>query len=237
MKAKPRSSFNVKSYLGTAGKARTMGSYEIGQDIFHQRERADAVFHIKSGKVKVTVVSAEGKEAIIAFASANEFIGENCLIGQQLRLSTATALTKCEIMRLEKPELVRTMLDEPKLAKLFISHMLTRQARVEADLVDQLFNSTERRLARVLLLLANFGKVGRPEPVVAKINHQMLADRIGCTRSRVTHFMNKFRKLGFIDYNGHLEVHSSLLSVVIYDQPLSVTPPVGIPMPAPKGYE
>jgi CRP-like cAMP-binding protein len=210
-----------------------MGAYDVGQSIFRQGERADAVFHIKSGNVKVTVISALGKEAVIAFASTNEFIGESCLTGQRLRLSTAAALTKCEVMRLEKTELVRTMQDEPKLAKLFISHLLTKQARVEADLVDQLFNSTEKRLARLLLVLANYGKNGRPEPIVTKINHQILAERIGCTRSRVSHFMNKFRRLGLIDYNGHLEVHSSLLSVVIHDQPLSVTPPVGIPMPAP----
>jgi CRP-like cAMP-binding protein len=163
-------------------------------------------------------LSKQGKEAVVAILGADEFLGEGCLIGQPRRLATATAMTDCVTMRVEKSELQQVLLDEPAFSKMFISHILARNARVEEDLVDQLFNSTEKRLARVLLLLANFGKEGRPEPIVAKISQETLAEMIGTTRSRVSHFMNKFRDMGFIDYNGHLEVHSSLLSVVLNDQ-------------------
>ena len=178
---------------------------------------ADAVFYIKKGKVKVTVVSTQGKEAVVAILGADEFLGEGCLIGQPKRLATASAMTECVTMRVDKAEILRVLQDEPAFSEMFISHILARNARVEEDLVDQLFNSTEKRLARVLLLLANFGKEGRPEPIIAKISQETLAEMIGTTRSRVSHFMNKFRELGFIDYNGHLEVHSSLLSVVLND--------------------
>jgi len=148
----------------------------------------------------------------------DEFFGEGCLIGQPKRLATASAMTDCEIMRVEMVEILRVLEDEPAFSQMFVSHILVRSARVEADLVDQLFNSTEKRLARILLLLANFGKEGRPEPIIAKISQETLAEMIGTTRSRVSHFMNKFRQLGFIDYNGHLEIHSSLLSVVLNEQ-------------------
>ena len=178
----------------------------------------------KTGKVKVTVVSEEGKEAVVAILGADEFFGEGCLIGQPKRLATAMAMTECVTMRVEKTEILRVLKDEPAFSQMFVSHILARNARVEEDLVDQLFNSTEKRLARVLLLMANFGKEGRPEPIVAKISQETLAEMIGTTRSRVSHFMNKFRHLGFIDYNGHLEVHSSLLSVVLTEQPRSVEP-------------
>jgi CRP/FNR family cyclic AMP-dependent transcriptional regulator len=152
-------------------------------------------------------------------------VGEGCLIGQPKRLATATAMTECVTMRVEKTEIARVLHDEPTFSQIFVSHILTRNARVEEDLVDQLFNSTEKRLARLLLLLANFGKEGRPEPVIAKISQETLAEMIGTTRSRVSRFMNKFRRSGFIDYNGHLEVHSSLLSVVLAEPPRSVKPP------------
>ena len=179
----------------------------------------------KKGKVKVAVISDEGKEAIVALLGADEFVGEGCLIGQPKRLATASAMVECEIMRVEETEIQRVIRDEPAFSQMFVSHILERNARVEEDLVDQLFNSTEKRLARLLLLLANFGKEGRPEPILAKISQETLAEMIGTTRSRVSHFMNKFRELGFIDYNGHLEVHNSLLSVLLAEQPRTVNAP------------
>jgi CRP/FNR family transcriptional regulator, cyclic AMP receptor protein len=177
------------------------------------------VFYIKKGKIKVTVVSKHGKEAVVAILGPDEFLGEGCLIGQPRRLATATAMTECVTMRVEKAEILRVLHDEPTFSQMFIAHILARSARIEEDLVDQLFNSTEKRLARLLLLLANFGKDDRPEPIIAKISQETLAEMSGTTRSRVSHFMNKFRDLGFIDYNGRLEVHSSLLSVVLNEQP------------------
>jgi CRP-like cAMP-binding protein len=164
-------------------------------------------------------VSKQGKEAVVAILGTDEFVGEGCLIGQPKRLATASAMTDCVTMRVDKAEISRVLQTEPAFSQMFVSHILARNARIEEDLVDQLFNSTEKRLARVLLLLANFGKEGRPEPINAKISQETLAEMIGTTRSRVSHFMNKFRELGFIDYNGHLEVHSSLLSVFLTDQP------------------
>ena len=173
----------------------------------------------RSGKVKVTVVSEQGKEAVVAILGPNEFCGEGCLAGQLRRMGTATAMMESEIMRLAKRAMIRVLHEEPAFSEMFVSYLLARTIRVEEDLVDQLFNSSEKRLARALLLLANFGKEGRPEPIIAKVSQQTLAEMIGTTRPRVSQFMNKFRKLGFIDYNGHLEVHSSLLSVVLHDQP------------------
>ena len=180
---------------------------------------ADSVFYIQKGKVKVTVISEQGKEAVVALLGPDEFCGEGCLAGQQRRMTTAMAMSEFEIMRLEKGVIVRILHDEPAFSEMFVAHLLARTIRVEEDLVDQLFNSSKKRLARALLLLANFGKEGRPEPIIAKVSQETLAEMIGTTRSRVSHFMNKFRKLGFIDYNGTIEVHSSLLSVVLHDQP------------------
>jgi len=217
--------FDPAVFFATAAKGRAIARHAPKTIIFAQGGAADAVFYIKSGKVKVTVVSKQGKEAVVAILGADEFVGEGCLIGQPKRLATATAMTDCETMRVEMLEIHRVLRDEPAFSQMFISHILARNARVEADLVDQLFNSTEKRLARVLLLLANFGKEGRPEPIVARISQETLAEMIGTTRSRVSHFMNKFRQLGFIDYNGHLEIHSSLLSVVLSEQPNGVKPP------------
>lgn len=217
--------FDPAVFLETAAKGRSISTHRKKQVIFAQGDIADAVFYVKKGKVKVTVVSAHGKEAVVAILGADEFVGEGCLIGQSKRLSTATAMTDCTTMRVEKAELVQVLRDEPAFSQMFVSHILTRNARIEEDLVDQLFNSTEKRLARLLLLLANFGKEGRPEPIAAKISQETLAEMIGTTRSRVSHFMNKFRDLGFIDYNGHLEVNSSLLSVVLNEQPNTVAPP------------
>ena len=212
-------SFDPKSFLAKAGDGRTLANYGKDRTIFSQGEAADAVFYIQKGRVKVTVVSEQGKEAVVAILGPDEFCGEGCLTGQARRMATAKAMTECEIMRLEKQAIIRILHDEPAFSEMFVSHLLARTIRVEEDLVDQLFNSSEKRLARALLLLANFGKEGRPEPVIAKVSQETLADMIGTTRSRVSHFMNKFRKLGFISYNGTLEVHSSLLSVVLYDQP------------------
>jgi len=211
--------FDPAVFFETVAKGRAIAAHERKQIIFAQGDAAESVFYIKKGKVKVTVVSRHGKEAVVAILGKDEFMGEGCLIGQPKRLATATAMTDCEVMKVEKPAIVQLLKDEPAFAQMFIVHILARSARVEEDLVDQLFNSTEKRLARVLLLLANFGKEGRPEPIIAKISQETLAEMIGTTRSRVSHFMNKFRHLGFIDYNGHLEVHSSLLSVVLNEQP------------------
>jgi CRP/FNR family transcriptional regulator, cyclic AMP receptor protein len=216
--------FDPGVFLRTDAKGRTILPFDKDHIIFRQGDHADSVLYIQTGKVKVTVVSQEGKEAIVAILGANQFLGEGCLIGQPKRLATAAAMTDCSIMKVEKAEIQRVLNDEATFSQMFVSHVLTRNARVEEDLVDQLFNSTEKRLARVLLLMANFGKEGRPEPVVAKISQETLAEMIGATRSRVSHFMNKFRNLGFINYNGHLEVHSSLLSVVLAEQPRSVEP-------------
>lgn len=214
--------FDPVEFLETAAKGRIVSTHQKKQVIFAQGDVADAVIYIKKGKVKVTVVSKQGKEAVVAILGADEFLGEGCLIGQPKRLATATTMTDCVTMRVDKIEILRVLQDEPTFSKMFISHILARNARIEEDLVDQLFNSTEKRLARVLLLLANFGKEGRPEPIVAKISQETLAEMIGTTRSRVSHFMNKFRQMGFIDYNGHLEIHSSLLSVVLNDHKSNV---------------
>jgi len=216
-KRQPR--FDPAAFLQTVAKGRTVSTHRNKDIIFSQGSAADAVCYILKGKIKVTVVSKQGKEAVVAILGENEFLGEGCLSGQLKHLATATAMTECVTMRVEKVEIQRVLRDEPAFSQMFMSHILAKNARVEEDLLDQLFNSTEKRLARVLLLLANFGKEGRPEPLIAKITQETLAEMIGTTRSRVSHFMNKFREAGFIDYNGHLEVHSSLLSVVLADQP------------------
>jgi CRP/FNR family transcriptional regulator, cyclic AMP receptor protein len=217
--------FDPAEFLETAAAGRVIAGHQKTQIIFAQGDAADSVFYIKTGKIKVTVVSKQGKEAVVAILGADQFLGEGCLIGQPKRLATATAMMDCVTMCVDKSEIVRVLRDEPTFSRMFVSHILARNARVEEDLVDQLFNSTEKRLARVLLLMANFGKDGRPEPIIAKISQETLAEMIGTTRSRVSYFMNKFRQLGFIDYNGHLEVHSSLLSVVLEEQPNTVEMP------------
>ena len=211
--------FDPMVFLATVDGGRTISKYQKNETIFRQGDPADAVFYIQKGKVKITVISEHGKEAVVALLGPDEFCGEGCLIGQPLRISTATAMTDCEIMRLEKAAIIRVLHEEPTFSEMFLSHLLMRSMRVEEDLVDQLFNSSEKRLARALLLLANFGRESRPEPVIAKVSQETLAELIGTTRSRVSFFMNKFRKLGLIDYNGHMEVHSSLLNVVLHDDP------------------
>jgi CRP/FNR family transcriptional regulator, cyclic AMP receptor protein len=220
MATKRRRSFDTKSFLNRVGNGRSIGKYRKGQVVFSQGDPGDAVFYIQKGKAKLTVVSEQGKEAVIAILGTDEFFGEGCLAGQAQRIATVTTMTDAVIARLEKSAIIKVIHEEPAFSELFIAHLLDRSIRVEADLVDQLFNSSEKRLARLLLLLANFGKEGAPELVIAKISQETLAEMIGTTRSRVSFFMNKFRKLGFIDYNGGIEVHSSLLSVVLHDQPL-----------------
>ena len=213
-------SFNPKSFLAKVGDGRSISRYRKDQIAFSQGDPADAVFYIQKGKVKITVVSEQRKEAVVAILGTNEFFGEGCLVGQVQRIATVATMTDSVIVRLEKAAIVRVIHQEPAFSEMFIAHLVGRAIRVEADLVDQLFNSSEKRLARLLLLLANFGKEGKPEPIIAKISQETLAEMIGTTRSRVSFFMNKFRKLGFIDYNGGgLEVHSSLLNAVLHDEP------------------
>jgi CRP/FNR family cyclic AMP-dependent transcriptional regulator len=219
MKRKAKPPFDPKVFLSKVNGGRAVAEYRKDKIIFRQGDPSDAVFYIQSGKIKTTVVSEQGKEAVVALLGTGDFFGEGCLTGQPQRLATVSALTECVIVRISKTDITRVIHEEPTFAELFISHLLARNSRVEEDLVDQLFNSSEKRLARTLLLLANFGKEGRPEPIIAKVSQETLAEMIGTTRSRVSFFMNKFRKLGLIDYNGHIEVHSSLLNVVLRDQP------------------
>ncbi len=212
-----RAPFDDKVLRAALPAGRTLREHRKGAVIFTQGDPADAVLFVQRGKVKLTVLSRQGKQAVIALLSPGEFFGEGCLAGQPLRMATATALTDCTVVRLEKGAMVRALHREPVFAEMFTTHLLSRNIRMEEDLVDQLFNSSEKRLARILLLLANFAKEGRPEPVVPKISQEMLAEMVGTTRSRISFFMNKFRKLGFVDYNGGLEVHSSLLHIVLHD--------------------
>jgi CRP-like cAMP-binding protein len=219
MKRKGKLPFDPKVFLSKVNGGRAISNCRKDQTVYRQGDPADSVFYIRSGKVKKTVVSEEGNEAVVAILGSGDFFGEGCLTGQPLRLSTVSAMTECVVVRITKADITRVIHEEPAFAELFIAHLLARNSRVEEDLVDQLFNSSEKRLARILLLLANFGKEGRPEPIIAKISQETLAEMIGTTRSRVSFFMNKFRELGLIDYNGRIEVHSSLLNVVLHDQP------------------
>ena len=211
--------FNVKAFLSTVDGGRTVTAYRKNAEIFSQGDPADFVFYIQEGQVKICVISELGKEAVVAIQGKGDFFGEGCLTGQPLRLATAAAMTECVIMRLDKWAIVRVLHNEPKFSEKFVSFLLARNARVEEDLVDQLFNSSEKRLARVLLLMANFGKEGKPVPIIAKISQETLAQIVGTTRSQVSTFMNKFRQLGFIEYNGELQVHNSLLNVILHDTP------------------
>jgi CRP-like cAMP-binding protein len=210
-------SFDPEEFLAGVGEGRSNRGYASGRALFTQGEAADAVFYVQRGKVKLSLLSPRGKEAVIAILGANDFVGEGCLAGQPIRMATATAIAPCWVMRVEKSAMIRALGDRPEFAEKFIAHLLSRNIRIEEDLTDQLFNSSEKRLARVLLLLANFGKEGAPEPVIAKLSQQTLADMIGTTRSRVSFFMNKFRRLGFIEYNGGLHINSSLLNVVLHE--------------------
>jgi CRP/FNR family cyclic AMP-dependent transcriptional regulator len=215
--SKPK--FDPEEFLAKADGGRTVETYTKGQVVFAQGDPADSVFYIQQGRIKISVVSPQGKEAVLAVLKAGDFIGEGCLTGRRRRLSTARAMQESVITRVDKPSMARMLRTEPDFSERFTAYLLARTIRVEEDLVDQLFNSSEKRLARALLLLANFGKEGKPEPVIARISQETLADMIGTTRSRVSHFMNKFRELGYIDYNGSLEVHSSLLDAVLHEKP------------------
>jgi CRP-like cAMP-binding protein len=217
MKAKRKRSFDLEVFLNTVNGGRTISAYKKNQIIFAQGDLADAVFYLKEGKAKVVVTSERGKEAVVAIHGKGDFFGEGCLTGQPLRLATVRAMTDCTIMRFAKATMVTVLKDQPKFSEMFVSFLLARNARVEEDLVDQLFNSTEKRLARVLLLMANFGKDVEPEPVIAKISQETLAEIVGTTRPRINLFMNKFRKLGFLSYNGDMKVHGSLLNIVLND--------------------
>ena len=209
--------FDPDTFLAKAGAGRKNFKFDAGAVIYAQGEPADAIYFIQSGKVKITVTAESGKEAVLSIINAGDFFGEGSLNGQPLRMAAVTAMTECSVMRIEKSAMLTELHDEPQFSEVFIAYLLQRNSRIEEDLVDQLFNSSEKRLARTLLLLANFGKEGKTEPVLAKISQETLAEMIGTTRSRVSFFMNKFRLLGLIDYNGHIKVNSSLLSVVLKD--------------------
>ena len=216
-----KQSFDLKIFLAQEGNGRTMAKHPKDRKIFSQGDPADAIFYIQQGRIKLTVLSNQGKEAVIAILGMGNFFGEGCLAGQPLRMASATTLSECSIMRLEKSCVIRMLHQQWAFSELFFHHLLSRNIRIEEDLVDQLFNSSEKRLARALLLLANFGKDSKPEPVIPKISQETLAEIVGTTRSRVSFFMNRFRNLGFIQYNyqngGGLEVRSSLLNVILDD--------------------
>ncbi len=217
MRNKKSSRFDLKALLASSGDGRTVLEVRTKQDLFSQGDPADAVFYILKGKIKLTVLSRQGREAVIATLGPDDFFGEGCLAGQRLRMATATATTPASLMRLEKKAIIGLLHNQPTFSELFVSYMLARNARIEADLVDQLFNSSEQRLARMLLLLAHVGKEKEAESVVPKISQETLAGMIGTTRARVSFFMNRFRKLGLIEYNGGLRVHSGLLNIVLHD--------------------
>jgi CRP/FNR family cyclic AMP-dependent transcriptional regulator len=209
--------FDPKDFLTRVDNGKTSREYRTKQIVFSQGDAADAVFYVQSGKVKLTVVSTRGKEAVIGVLERESFFGEGCLTGQPLRMSTASAIQPSSIVRVGRTTMIRLLHREPEFAELFTAYLLSRNVRIEEDLVDQLFNSSEKRLARILLLLAHFGKEPRPESVIPKVSQDTLAAMVGTTRSRVSYFMNRFRKMGFIHYNGGLQVHSALLSVVLRD--------------------
>jgi CRP/FNR family cyclic AMP-dependent transcriptional regulator len=216
-KLKKTQPFNVEGYLSNAGVSRKVVKFKKGQVLFSQDDPCDDVLYIQSGNAKLTIVNPQGKEAVLALLGPGDFLGEGCIIGNPVRMATATAMTLLEATLIEKKEMMRVLHDEQEFAGKFIHYMLERNIKIEADLVEQLFNSSEKRLARALLILARYGKEGEPETLVAKISQETLAELVGTTRGRVNFFMNKFRKLGFIHYNGGLQVHSSLLNVVLHD--------------------
>jgi CRP/FNR family cyclic AMP-dependent transcriptional regulator len=209
--------FDIQKFLSSAGAGRSIAKFNKGQVIFSQDDSCDDVFYVQSGSAKLSIVNPQGKEAVLAIVGPGDFLGEGCIIGNPVRMATATAIAPLNAIIIEKKEMMRVLHDEQEFAGKFITYMLERNLKTEADLVDQLFNSSEKRLARALLILARYGKEGAPETMVAKISQETLAELVGTTRSRVNFFMNKFRKLGFIHYNGGLQVHSSLLNVVLHD--------------------
>jgi CRP-like cAMP-binding protein len=216
-KGKAEPAFDLKVFLTKANGGRTTAEHGENGVIFSQGDPADAIFYIHKGKVKLTVLSRQGKEAVVAILGTGDFFGEGCLAGQPKRMGTAVSMSGCTISRLDKAAVIRALHEQPSFSEVFVAHLLSRNIRIEEDLVDQLFNSSEKRLARVLLLLANFGKEGIPQTVIPKMSQGTLAEIVGTTRSRVSFFMNRFRKLGFVEYNGSLKIHSSLLNVVLHD--------------------
>jgi len=214
-----RRPFDPHAFLAKVGNGKTISRYRKGRIIYAQGEEADRIFYIQSGSVKVTVVSEQGKEAVVGILKSEQFFGEGCLNGQAVRVGTAKAIEECLITSITRNAMLAALRKEPKFAELFMTYLVTRSNRIEEDLIDQLFNSSEKRLARLLLLLANFGKNGKPTPIDASINQATLAEMIGTTRSRVSFFLNKFRKLGLISYNGKIEVHRALLNAVLYEKP------------------
>ncbi len=211
--------FDPKLFLARVGEGKAVLKFAKNKVVYSQGDAADSVFYVQKGRIKVLVVSKQGKEAVVGIMAPGQFFGEGCLNGHPLRISTTMAMEDCLITSITKGAMLTTLKSEPKFSELFMTYLLSRNSRIEEDLIDQLFNSSEKRLARLLLLLANFGKEGTPQPIVADVSQETLAEMIGTTRSRVSFFMNKFRKLGFISYNGKIEVHSSLLNVVLYDKP------------------
>jgi len=206
-----------KTIIALVGSRRKAHAFKSKRTIFSQGDPADSVFYLEDGKVQLSILSSRGKEAIVAVLDEGNFFGEECLAGQPLRMARATTLSTCSIIEIKKKTMISLVRAKPEFSEQFISHLLTRNIRIQEDLVDQLFNSSEKRLARILLLLANFGKDGRPDAVIPSVSQETLAEMIGTTRSRVSAFMNKFRKLGFIEYNGELHVHSALLNVILHD--------------------
>jgi CRP-like cAMP-binding protein len=215
----PKDSFDARVFLAKMGAGKTILEFDKGQNVFEQGDLAESVYYIQKGRVKLTVLSDQGKEAVVGILEPGQFFGEGCLNGHKLRISTTTAMEHCVITAITKPAMVAALHGEPAFSELFMTYLLTRNSRIEEDLIDQLFNSSERRLARMLLLLANFGKEGSPQPISPHVSQETLAEMIGTTRSRVSFFMNKFRKLGLINYNGHIEVNNSLLTAVLHDRP------------------
>lgn len=214
-----QSPFDSKTFLAKVGDGKTIKRYQKNQIVFSQGEVADTIFYIQKGRVKVVVVSEQGKEAVVGVLEQGQFFGEGCMNGHSLRIATTTAMEECLVTAITKRAMVATLHSEPKFSEMFVAYLLTRNSRIEEDLIDQLFNSSEKRLARLLLLLANFGKEGSPQLITPNISQETLAEMIGTTRSRVSFFMNKFRKHGLISYNGKIEVHNSLLNAVLYDKP------------------
>jgi CRP/FNR family transcriptional regulator, cyclic AMP receptor protein len=214
-----QAAFDPKVFLAKVGDGKTILEYGKGQVVFAQGDAADTVFYIQKGRVKVVVISEQGKEAVVGMLEPGQFFGEGCMNGHSVRIVTTTTMEECLLTVITKTAMLAALHSEPKFSEMFIAYLLTRNSRIEEDLIDQLFNSSEKRLARLLLLLANFGKEGAPQPITPNISQETLAEMIGTTRSRVSFFMNKFRKLGFISYNGKIEVNSSLLSAVLYDKP------------------
>jgi CRP-like cAMP-binding protein len=215
----PKDSFDARVFLAKMGAGKTILEFDKGQNVFEQGDVAETIYYIQKGRIKLTVLSDQGKEAVVGILEPGQFFGEGCLNGQNLRISTTTAMEHCIITAITKPAMIAALHDEPAFSELFMTYLLTRNSRIEEDLIDQLFNSSERRLARMLLLLANFGKEGSPQPINPHVSQETLAEMIGTTRSRVSFFMNKFRKLGLISYNGHIEVNSALLTAVLHDRP------------------